>query len=72
METNGDRPDVRPYTANRGDLCGRCASKRFTVVARRHHPSGWIINLCEQCITTKEKVALSGALDDALYLSGLR
>ena len=72
METTGERPDVRPHIPNAGDLCGRCASKKFVVVARRHHPSGWIINLCEHCITTKERVALSGALDDALYLSGLR
>jgi hypothetical protein len=66
------KTDIRPYTPTPGDLCGRCAGDRLTIVARRHHPNGWIINVCDWCLTAEEKQILNETLDEALYLAGLR
>jgi hypothetical protein len=64
--------DLRPHAPATGDLCGRCASNKFSIVARRHYASRWDINLCEMCLTPEERVALKGVLEDVLYLSGVR
>jgi hypothetical protein len=64
--------DVRPYQPEIGDLCGRCGTAKFPIVANHHYVTGWIINLCEGCLTRKERNALNDALDDGLYRSGLR
>lgn len=66
------RPDVRPFAPDAGDLCGRCASSRLLIVARSYHSSGWVINVCNACLTTEERLVLDDTLADGLYLSGLR
>ncbi len=72
MESTVVNLDVRPYTPDPGDLCGRCASDKSSIVATRHYATRWVINLCDRCLTPEERAALRGALDDGLYLSGLR
>ena len=66
------KADVRPYAPDPGDLCGRCVCNRLRIVARRYHPNGWVINVCDSCLTAEEKQALKGTLDEAMYLAGLR
>jgi len=63
---------VRPYCPDPGDLCGRCVSAKFPIVASHHYASRWVINLCESCLTPEERAALNGVLEDGLYRSGLR
>jgi hypothetical protein len=61
-----------PHAPAAGDLCGRCASNKLSIVARRHHASGWGINICDRCLRQEERAALQGVVDDGLYFSGIR
>jgi hypothetical protein len=72
MNTTIETFDLRPHTPTAGDLCGRCTSNEFPIVARRHYASRWDINVCERCLTQDERAALKGVIDDGLYLSGVR
>ncbi len=47
--------DLRPFLPSPGDLCGRCVLR--APIARRHR-AGWTINLCRECLTSIEQVAL--------------
>lgn len=46
--------ETRPYIPTPGDLCGRCASPAYPVVARCFYSSRWIINVCESCLMIDE------------------
>ena len=64
--------DVRPYRPDACDLCGRCGQAKFPIVGSHHYVSGWVINLCEGCLTPEEKATLNEAIDEGLYRCGLR
>jgi len=72
MEAAEEKPDVRPHASDPGDRCGRCGTSEFAIGARRYHSSGWVINLCDRCLRPAEETALHRAVEEALYLSGLR
>ncbi len=64
-------PVILPYSAESGDLCGRCACAQYPVVAMAHYSNHWAIKVCSGCLTKAENSAMASAHPVAGNLGGL-